>query len=465
MRRPNIRWRLTLWYGSVLAATLAGFSVAVYALTSHDLLSLTDVALAEEVADFAGDASRCRTREDFARELGPRYGHLEGYESQLSTREGAILFLSDGLAASGLSLPARRARTDQSRFADGELDRLGHVRLAWREVNGPIGPMIAQVAVSMAPNDRALRELLTAMLLAGATAVAVTLGGGYWLARQALAPVDRMVATAREITSTRLDRRLTAPDPDDELGRLAATFNGVIERLQRSFEEVRRFSADAAHELRTPLASMRTQAEVALQSPRSPDRDQRVFEDLLEEIDRLTRLVTQLLFLCREDVRLPSGEALAPAVRLDEVVADVANHMNVVAREKGLALELGENPPCLVRGDVDRLRQLCFNILDNAIKYTTDGTIRVSSRCDDGRVVLTVTDTGIGIPAEHLPRVFDRFYRVDPARSREVEGTGLGLSICRAIAEAHRGRIAIESAPGRGTSVVVTIPVESPGRA
>ncbi len=466
MRRPNIRWRLTLWYGTVLAATLAGFSVAVYALTSHELLALTDAALTEELADFAGDASRCRTRDDFARELGPRYGRLEGYESQLSRTSGEINFRSDGLTASGLPLPSNRASTDRTSFANGNLARLGHVRLAWREVTGPVGPMIAQVAVSMSPNDRALRELLTAMLVAGSTAVAVTLGGGYWLARQALAPVDRMVATAREITSTRLDRRLTAPDPNDEIGRLAATFNGVIERLQRSFEEIRRFSADAAHELRTPLASMRTQAEVALQSPRSPDRDQRVFEDLLEEIDRLTRLVTQLLFLCREDVRLPSGEAPAPAVRLDEVVADVANHMQVVAREKGLSLDLNENPLCLVRGDVDRLRQLCFNILDNAIKYTTaGGTVRVSSRCGDGLAVLTVSDTGIGIPAEHLPRVFDRFYRVDPARSREVEGTGLGLSICRAIAEAHRGRITIESAPGRGTLVVVTLPVESPERA
>jgi signal transduction histidine kinase len=231
----------------------------------------------------------------------------------------------------------------------------------------------------------------------------------------------------------------------------------MIARLQRSFEEIRRFTADAAHELRTPLASMRTEAEVALQAPRSPERDERVLVDLLEEMDRLTRLVTQLLFLCREDAGVPTGTL--PSVRLDEIVRDVSNHMQVMAGEKGVALELRDVPQCRVLGDADRLRQLCFNVLDNAVKYTPPGgLIRVAEECADGSVRLVVADSGVGIPAEHLPRVFDRFYRVDPSRSREHDGTGLGLSICRAIADAHHGRLEIASGPGGGTTVVLTLP-------
>ena len=225
--------------------------------------------------------------------------------SQVSTRQGAILFRSDGLGPRGLPIPGREALAASPAYSSRMLDRLGHARLARRIVDGPGGPLIVEVAVSLTPNDQALRELLTALLLAGPLVVAGTLGGGYWLARKALAPVERMAAIAQEITSTRLDRRVTTPNPRDELGRLASTFNDMIARLQRSFEEVRRFTADAAHELRTPLASMRTEAEVALRGPRSPDGDQRVLEDLLEEIERLTRLVAQLLFLCREDARAP----------------------------------------------------------------------------------------------------------------------------------------------------------------
>lgn len=459
MKWLSIRWRLTLWYGIVLSAILVCFSVAVYGLMRHHLLTLTDAALSEELEDLSGDVKRCNDPALLARELGLRYTSHDGYVFQVSARGGAVLFRSDGLGPEGLPAPGPRWSSQSPEYATRTLARLGHARLAWKVLRGPGGLLNVQAAVSLAPNDRALRELLTALLFAGPLVVAGTLGGGYWLARKALAPVDRMAAAAQEITLTRLDRRINAQNSGDELGRLADTFNDMIARLQRSFEEVRRFTADAAHELRTPLASMRTEAEVALRSARCPDRDQRVLEDLLEEIDRLTRLVTQLLFLCRED----AGLSTVPHVpmRLDEIVRDVATHMQVMARDKGVALELAAIPACVVRGDSDRMRQLWFNVLDNAIKYTpAGGLIEVSGACADGRTRIVVADSGIGIPAEHLPRVFDRFYRVDPARSRELEGTGLGLSICRSIAEAHHGRLEIESTPGRGTKVTLALPCE-----
>jgi two-component system, OmpR family, heavy metal sensor histidine kinase CusS len=457
MKRLSIRWRLTLWYGVVLSAILVGFSATVYALMRHHLLALTDAALAEELADLASDVSRCKGPESFPRELGLRYASHDGYEFQVCTRQGTVLFRSDGLGPAGLPRFIPEASAGSRAHASRMLSRLGHGRLAWRALAGPGGPLVVQVAVSLAPNDQALRELLTALFLTGPLAVAGTLGGGYLLARKALAPVDRMVATAQQITSTHLDRRLTTPNPRDELGRLADTFNDMIARLQRSFDEIRRFTADAAHELRTPLASMRTQAEVALQSPRSADRDERVLEDLLEEIERLTRLVKQLLFLCREDARVAPG-SLSP-VQLDEIVRDVASHMQILARAKGLDLEMADITSCSGYGEADRLRQLFFNLLDNAIKYTpSGGRIRVSGECANGRLRFVVRDTGVGIPAEHLPRVFDRFYRVDPARSSELDGTGLGLSICRAISEAHHGWLEIESVLGGGTAVTFTMP-------
>jgi heavy metal sensor kinase len=317
--------------------------------------------------------------------------------------------------------------------------------------------MRVQAAVSLLPNDRAQRELVGVLLLAGPLALAGALGGGYWLARKALAPVDRMVATAREITANRLDRRLDVPQAEDELGRLASTLNDMIARLQRSFEEVRRFTADAAHELRTPLAAIRTEAEVALRSPRSPEQDGRVLENLLEEIERLTRLVSQLLFLCREDTGIGVG-SFRP-VRLDELVREVSDHMQVAAREKGVDFSVDLPAPSQVRGDPDRLRQLFFNLLDNSIKYTPPGgKVTVRSESPNGHARVIVTDTGVGIAAEHLPHVFDRFYRVDPSHSPQTDGTGLGLAICRSIAEAHGGRLEIDSELGEGTRVMLALP-------
>jgi two-component system, OmpR family, heavy metal sensor histidine kinase CusS len=230
-------------------------------------------------------------------------------------------------------------------------------------------------------------------------------------------------------------------------------------RLQRSFEEVQRFTADAAHELRTPLAAMRTEAEVALRSPRSPDRDTRVLENLLEEIERLTRLVSHLLFLCREDTGVDVGD-FRP-VQLGVVVRDVGDHMAVAAREKGVNLVVNLRHTCEVKGEADRLRQLFFNLLDNAIKYTAPGgKVTVEDDSSNRQASITVTDTGIGIPAVHLPRVFDRFYRVDPSRSPETDGIGLGLAICRSIAEAHSGHLEIDSTVGSGTRVTLILPMK-----
>ncbi len=453
IRHASIRLRLTLWYGAVLSAILVAFSASVYLLMRHHLLALTDAGLAEELTELADEIGGIPSPSG----LGPRYARHEGYELQVATPGGRVVFRGDRLGPKGLPLADARLSPGETSFSTLVLRPFGRLRQADRFITGPDGPLVIQAATSLKDFDGASRELLTVLLLTGATAVGGSLGVGYLLARKALAPVDRMVAEAAEITATRLDRRLEVPRAEDEFGRLARTLNGMIERLERSFSRVRQFTTDAAHELRTPLAVIRLSTEVALRGPRSPEQDRRTFEDLLEEADRLGRIVAQLLDLCRED-HGRAAEGHRP-LRLDELAREVVGLMQVAGEEKGILLSVEEFSPCRIRGDADRLRQLLINVLDNAIKYTTPGgSVTLRGTVSEGRVCVEVTDTGVGIPAEHLPHVFERFYRVDEARSRTTEGTGLGLSICRSIVEAHRGRIRIESEPGRGTNVSFELP-------
>jgi len=423
------------------------------------LLSLTDATLREELDELGTEVMRVGKLADLPAVLELRFPGQEGYELQVGTLTGEPLFRSVGIGTKGLPRPVDvLVESGAPAYKSVKLNGHGPVRLSSRVISGPAGLVVIQAAVTLAPNVRAMQELLAVFLTIGPIALASTLAGGFWLARKALSPVDRMAATAAEITATQLDRRLAEPEANDELGYLAQTFNAMIARLQRSFDEVRRFTADAAHELRTPLAAMRTEAEVALRSPRAPERDARVLENLLEEIERLTRLVSHLLFLCREETGIGVRD-LSP-VRLDEIVNDVCEHMKVAAREKGLDLVVERADACLVSGEADRIRQLFFNLVDNAIKYTqAGGKVTVEIQASSSQALVAVTDTGIGIAAEHLPYVFDRFYRVDSSRNSEIEGTGLGLAICRSIAEAHAGHIEIASALGTGTRVTLVLPM------
>jgi heavy metal sensor kinase len=271
-----------------------------------------------------------------------------------------------------------------------------------------------------------------------------------------------MTQTANQITAARLNQRIIVDNPNDELGRLSQTLNQMIERLERSFGEMQRFTADAAHELRTPLAVIRNEAEVALRSPRTANEYCLVLENLLEETSQLSNVADQLLFLCRQDAGLyPKA---SEKVAVDDLLRDVVANMHLVAEEKGVALSLDKNSPCQIPGDAGQLRRVFYNLLDNAIKYTpASGKVTVSSTMTAGCLAITIADSGVGIPPEHLRRVFDRFYRVDPARTGDRNGAGLGLSICQSIIHALGGKITLESHVGRGTTVAVTLPLPQAG--
>jgi two-component system, OmpR family, heavy metal sensor histidine kinase CusS len=452
----SIRWRLTLWYGAVLAVVLAIFGGAVYLMMRHVLTERAGAGLLMESAEVEQEIARARNAEILSTWLERRFARHPGFDIQVSTPEGERIFRSERIHDSGLPVPTSPPAPGQSLFIDCVLDR-GRFHISNRGVVGPSGPLIVQVAAPLAQNDQELGELLTVLWLAGLLALGSALVGGYLLARSALAPVDRMTAEAGTITAVRLDRRLQVGRHGDELDRLAMTLNMMIARLERSFEEIRRFTADAAHELRTPLAVIHNAAEVALSTPREAEQYRRFLEDILEEEERIKRLAEQLLFLCREDARLTPG--VRQPIGLDTIVRQAAEPMGVLAAAGGVSLKTDDMSPCWVSGDPDSLRRLLFNLLDNAIKYTCQGgEIEVRCREHERFVKLTISDTGVGIPPEHIPHIFERFYRVDPARSREAGGTGLGLAICRAIVEAHGGTIELESSEGSGTKVVVSLP-------
>jgi len=308
--------------------------------------------------------------------------------------------------------------------------------------------------------DRELGELLSVLAMAVPVAILGAGGLAYGLARKALAPVQELDHSTQEITADRLDRRLSVTNPTDELGRLAKTINEMIGRLERSFAEIRRFTADASHEIRTPLTAIRTETEVALRKPLTEPEYQHLLGSILEECDRLSRLTDQLLTLARQDAL--AGRPALEAIDLGQLVKEVTEMLRPLAESKGLHLVFEAEGPERMSGDNLGLRQVFFNVLDNAIKYTpSGGNIAVQVNHGNGEVVVIIRDTGIGIAAEHLPHVFDRFYRVDKARSRAEGGTGLGLSIARGIVLAHGGRIDLESAPSQGTTCTVRLPAES----
>jgi two-component system, OmpR family, heavy metal sensor histidine kinase CusS len=286
------------------------------------------------------------------------------------------------------------------------------------------------------------------------------LSGGlaYWLARKALSPIDRLRQATDAITADQLDQRLPLQNPHDELGLLTGTINAMIARLERSFAEIRRFTADASHELRTPLTALRMEVEVALGRTQTVDEAVQALGNILEELVRMSHLTDQLLTLSRRDAGV---EQLARTPQdLHALVAGVVDSMQALAESKEIQLQIEGRGPLWVKGNESSLRQVFINTLDNALKFTPEkGKVIVRIIRLNGTVRVTVADTGIGIAPEHLPRVFDRFYRVDTSRSRAVGGTGLGLSIAQGIVHAHEGRIELSSHSGQGTTCTVSLPL------
>ncbi|AMV19439.1 sensor histidine kinase [Planctomyces sp. SH-PL14] len=301
------------------------------------------------------------------------------------------------------------------------------------------------------------------LVLIGAAGAVLVVGllGGWGFASRVLRPIQEMSETAASISGSNLSRRISTEEADSELGQLAAVLNDTFDRLQAAFTRQTQFTADASHELRTPVSVILAQTQSSLLKPRSPEEYREALQACRRSALRMKGLIDGLLALARLDAADPPPPRPVP---LDDLVRDVASLLAPKAEERRIRIELALEPGT-VRGDRERLDQLVTNLLSNAIRYNReDGLVSVSLRTSPDEVVLAVKDTGEGIPAESIPKLFDRFYRVDPARSRQDGGSGLGLSIVKGVVDAHAGAIRIESEVGRGTTVELTLPRGDVGR-
>ncbi|RIK37778.1 MAG: sensor histidine kinase, partial [Chloroflexi bacterium] len=326
-------------------------------------------------------------------------------------------------------------------------------------VGGDVGAVI-QVGESLRPMERTLERTRLILLVGGACIIVSGVVGGWLIARQALRPVRVLTDSVAEIARTgEFNRRVQQPETNDEIGRLAATFNELLDRLGLLVSRQRALVADTSHELRNPLMVVRGNLELIAHNDLPARERAEAVADSLEEVDRMTRLVSDLLFLADADTR---ESIYRDAVQLNEIVESIAEDAALIAtRDDGdrhVVLEV--NDPLVVRGDPLRLRQLVWNLVENAVRYTpAGGTVTLSLRRLGAVAELTVSDTGIGIPPEHLPHIFERFYRVDRGRSRALGGTGLGLSIVRQVAESHGGQVRVRSKVGEGSTFTVALPV------
>jgi heavy metal sensor kinase len=455
----SIKFRFTVWYLLVLIVLLGSLSTIVYYHMSRSLNHNLDSSLelrSTQLQSIPTIIDSIREGQ-FQQELGEIVVlcfYSGGELVQVSSKDIGITLDSQFI---------ERAISSESSFVTVHTTAGEGVRLyaAPFQPAGPGGgPSVEPAAVVVGRSTKDIEQALDGLVRTLSIAVPLTLvvaaGGGAFLARRAFKPVDQISQAARDIGERDLSQRIEV-DTQDELGRLASTLNQMIERLQRAFKRQQQFTSDASHELRTPLAVIQAESSLALQKERSASDYQRSLETITQEAHYMSSIIDRLLTLARAD---DGKDQLAfQEVNLGKLIQDLGTDAEILCREKGLGFQLGETHDLVVKGDEAMLRQLFFNLLDNAIKYTpSGGTVSVSLRTEGQMAIVAITDTGIGIAPDDIPFIFERFYRVDKARSRVGGGTGLGLAISQRIAGAHGGNIEVESQVGKGSTFTVSLP-------
>jgi heavy metal sensor kinase len=451
----GLRTRLMLWSSLVLAASLmAGFGWVHYGLR-RVLAERNDAFLSRKAAELLAGGGDLRSGGTAELEAEIRREVL-AYEP-----EGLIVVVrqpSRELVAPGTEAARRLAalRVPPGSPLTAGLGEAGQryrvLAVGGKGLTLELGISLAEMEATLAAFDRRVVGGALAFLFLAAI-------GGLFLSRQALRPVAASIRTARRLDPENLSERLPLTGAGDELDELAGTINGLLDRLAVYHNQIIRFTADASHELRSPLGAMRAAVEVALQKPRGNEEYRSTLASLGEQCDRLTSLVNSLLLLARAD----AGEIAITRepVDLASIAREVAELFDPVAEEKGVDLVTEATEPVTVTGDSSRLRQLVTNLLDNALRFTErGGSVAVRVGRSEELAKIQVRDTGRGIPSEHLSHVFERFYQADAARASG--GCGLGLSICRWIVQAHGGSIGATTAEEKGTEFLVELPI-SPG--
>jgi heavy metal sensor kinase len=467
--------------------TLVGFGLAAYFYTRNQLSNNLDISLKSEVRwvkDFISpQASKVKPSKQSIdallrkkssqlpqRFIGPLPPEAEEADEiwnhifkhslvsakktfiQVEDKRGVVIYRNYSLGMDSLSAPDQMPY-DTTIVATAEVGGEQLRTAIYRDRNFTI-----LVAYSLNELGDVLENLFAILLYLIPIAIALSILGGLYLANKALAPVHDVTTRARKITAESLDQSIPPRDVDDEIGRLISTMNDMIHRLHNSFAQTRQFSSDASHELRTPLTIIRGEIELALRSEKTPDEYRTVLSSTLEEILRLKSIIDNLLTLGKADQGVL--DLKLEEVHLDSLIKDLHDDSEMLAETKHITVELKKSEPVTIVGDKGRLRQLFLNLVDNAIKYTPEGGhVAISVERQNGSALVEVQDNGIGIPEHDLDKIFDRFYRVDKARSREMGGTGLGLSIAKWIVQLHRGTISVESELNRGSKFTVLLPI------
>jgi heavy metal sensor kinase len=452
----SIRVRLTAWYAVVLALMLVVYATATFVAVRHEFFEQFD----DQLHDDFETAEGFLTPTDGGRIAWSGDGR---HDSDNDEDRGSDAWLASGeqvyRSGASASLPpvALAATTAEKRYesivANGR---------PWRMLTGTtlVGGRAVVLRVSRA--ETRLRTQLWEILIVlvfGLPVVVVLAGvGGYVLARRALTPIDHLASEARRITAERLHERLSVPNQHDEIGRLAAVINDAFARLESSFEQLRRFTADASHELRTPLSVIRGIGEAGLGETRTPAEYKEAMGSMLEEVDRLTSLVDTLLRLSHGDagtVRLARS-----AIDVGQLTRDVVSSLGILAEERNQRVTVDAAEGIVVTADRLVLREAITNVVDNAIKYSPRASpISIRVYTDRSQAHITVADEGPGIAPEHRERIFDRFFRLDEARSRDSGGTGLGLAIAKWAVEVNGGQISVEGGADRGAIFRIVLPI------
>lgn len=487
MHFRSLRFKLTLWYVFILGILLIAFSGFLYLTLSKSLYRGVDNKLRSLAELIASESTSPLSKFGFGNIDQTLEASMNlrpvGKFIQVLDESGGMGRKSDNLKNVQLPISLTALKNASMGLVTFETNRsMGKTPL--RIVTLPVAEKnhtmrIVQVASSLEAVENTMNTLLLILVITVPSALIMASVGGQFLASKALKPVDQITQTARMITSQNLNQRIPPPKVRDEIARLAETFNEMITRLDQSFRQIKQFSSDASHELKTPLTILRGEVEVTLRKERTSSEYQQILRSNLEEVNRMTQIVNDLLLLSKAD----NGEIQFNLKEMDlsEILREIVAQAHILARAKNLHIHtLLPEERVTVLGDHLRIRELVLNLIENAIKYTEEGggiTIYLSKDGvtssgkegagsremeNNGLAEIKVTDTGIGIAKEDQERIFDRFFRVDKARSREQGGSGLGLSICKWIVEAHQGEISVESEIGKGSSFIVRLPLHHP---
>ncbi|MCK5540310.1 MAG: HAMP domain-containing protein [Deltaproteobacteria bacterium] len=472
MRPVSIRVKLTAWYVLVFGAVLACFCISIYVMMESKLAHSVDRRL-QTMAELISKTELCAVPNflppDFERRLNRIFGTRPvGKFVRVLDLSGEIGSRTDNLDEDKIpvnkdlvrEVVAKGEIIFETSYPLGPDMPIRFINFPVKNYKGTKVRGVVQVGTSLEFVRESMRNLLVVFFFLGPTLLFVAAVVGFFLAGKALKPIRDIARTARHITVNNLEERITVPVARDDVGQLAATINGMLDRLSLSFQKITQFTADASHELRTPLTIMRGELEIALRGERSSEDYLETLGSSLEEVERMSRIVNDLLLLSKSDM---GQEVLRhDPVDLRILITNLLSHFKILADEHRIQLDSALDSVATVFGDQLRLRQLMVNLLTNAIRYTpAGGKINLTLKDVDAGVEVAVADTGIGIPAEDIPRIFDRFYRADKARSRQYGGSGLGLSIVKWIVDGHNATITVESVVGEGSVFRVTFPNEA----